>query len=1760
MKKILLILSVFIYSITSFSQVKNLQSNATFNDFLVEYSNQNDSIPKIIKRMAKRWMPRLAPTGNCTLASNALMDYASNYDTYTSDTYSPNWYEIGPIGTNNIDQCTNGQVHNIVFDPNYNGTTNNTLYACSSYGGLWRSENNGTFWQVVNTDTAIPVTTVADLAINPNDSNILFLATGRADGGTVHYGSRAGGVNPVFSQGVYRSTDYGENWHSVNSGLVGSLNERMNIREIEINPLDPDIMFLGTDNGLFRTTNGTDSDPFWSQVFTGLGGYFDTEFKGIAFKPHNYNTVYVSGQDIYRSEDSGDTWISLTSSYGLVLDDLLPHIEINEVMEPAFLVNRINITVTQASTENVYAYINGTERYWQGSQLKKRARMYIYLFNGTEWIEINHYSSNSFNTYNYTRIPIAVSPINPNLVYFGNIMVKGNNNILEGGYFSSRSGYSMGINDGYHADIHALEFAPLAENPGLFCGSDGGMSYRENPLDTGVEWNGINNGLGLTLLWSFDDSESNRDYILGAFQDNSLKMTDTNIYNKDPWEHFNIMGDGYGAQINDVNDKNAFFCTGTYAYRFDYQTDDLFMEMYHFNSSLVQGTDYRPWDPSGTNLRSWLILDFEIKTEPKSEDMYWTFSEINKRLHENTIPSYEDDPDQLWDRVSNIYTNEGLHSSWQRQINRFEISENNPDYRYLVTMAFVPGHTTDYKSHVFKVTDGSSNYTEVEFPGFDLPGPGPGVNDVDTYPIVSDIVLDPTNPDRIWISYTGFNGSFKVAFSDDAGVNWTSQNQGLPNLPVNAIVYQKGSNDILYAATDAGIYVKNGSSDWEKYGACPNVVVEDLKINYCNNKLRIATFGRGIWEADIIPVTGDLPEIVFTADDGTSGVTTWDAEVDRGLRNSVKIEAGATLVINGKISMPRDGKITIKKGGKLILDGGILTNNCDGIWKGIILEGDSSIVQSDSNQGVIEIINGGVIEYAEIGILADQKPGGIIRANDAIFRDNIIGIQMDRYLFDNISFIKNSTFETTSYLYNLNTEPVTFIKLNDIHTIKMRNNTFENLSDFEFSNNRGKGIFAVNSSVILNQNSFTLLYKALDYSTTGIEVTNTVSNNTFVANRIATITYKVDNLEYISNDINMSMQGTAPAFGLLLKSSNGFHVEDNEFYSTSDNFNIGTYLNNCDAANTIYRNQYHELQTAIYASGNNTEAGSTLNEPDEGLQVICNTFNDNEKAIYVSGNGKIATYQGEKLNSAGNTFSPECSGSNIEFNNLGDQVTYFFDDIPEYEPLCNYNINLFEAAVQNDCASQLDSNATVDEIGELKTQKDAKKDEIQVLTDGGDTEGLNETVEESQDDEALRLREKLLSESPNLSEKVMLSATSVEDVLPSVMVKDVLAANPKAAKSDKVQKALDERAEQLPDYMRYEIDLGKEQISEKELLENELSKIIHTREDKINTHITNMLKDSLTNNATAIENLLLNENKLNRRYQLVAHYLTQNDVVSAQTIMNNIPTSFELTENLQSDFNNRLQFFNLNVGLRNADLTWYDLSEEQRTIIDNLATDSESVAGLQARAVLAMIENQDFGVPEITFEDESPKSYQVATEEYAERLNVNPPIANDYFIIDYALDSKESYKDVTFVVYDNQGHNLVTKQPTTKANQYLNVCENWQEGVYYCRKLVNGMLAKEVQFVIDRTKSNDFDIINNDALTIYPNPANDYFVVEIGDNYVKNATLQIVDIKGSLVQSTTLGGSGNQLVVNTTTWQRGVYIVSLSSDTKLIETFKIVIE
>ena len=118
---------------------------------------------------------------------------------------------------------------------------------------------------------------------------------------------------------------------------------------------------------------------------------------------------------------------------------------------------------------------------------------------------------------------------------------------------------------------------------------------------------------------------------------------------------------------------------------------------------------------------------------------------------------------------------------------------------------------------------------------------------------ISSLLVDPTNPNNLYATYSNFTAGAKVYFSNNGGTSWTNISGTLPNIPANKIIYQTGSNGALYLGMDVGIYYRdNTQTDWSLYNSgLPNVEIFDLEIRYSDKKLIAATYGRGLWESPL---------------------------------------------------------------------------------------------------------------------------------------------------------------------------------------------------------------------------------------------------------------------------------------------------------------------------------------------------------------------------------------------------------------------------------------------------------------------------------------------------------------------------------------------------------------------------------------------------------------------------------------------------------------------------------------------------------------------------------------------------------------------------------------------------------------------------------------------------------------------------------------------------------------------------------------------
>jgi hypothetical protein len=163
-----------------------------------------------------------------------------------------------------------------------------------SYGvGILKSIDGGASWSPSLDWSYEQSRGVWMIQIHPTDRRILFAAT---------------------TEGVLKSLDAGGSWTLVHPVIMAM--------DVRINPANPDIVFAAHGNfgstgvGIYRSTDGGQT---WSQLTTGLPAVWAGKVQ-LAIAPGAPGTVYASigevtiGRGLYKSIDGGDSWFQVNAT------------------------------------------------------------------------------------------------------------------------------------------------------------------------------------------------------------------------------------------------------------------------------------------------------------------------------------------------------------------------------------------------------------------------------------------------------------------------------------------------------------------------------------------------------------------------------------------------------------------------------------------------------------------------------------------------------------------------------------------------------------------------------------------------------------------------------------------------------------------------------------------------------------------------------------------------------------------------------------------------------------------------------------------------------------------------------------------------------------------------------------------------------------------------------------------------------------------------------------------------------------------------------------------------------------------------------------------------------------------------------------------------------------------------------------------------------------------------------------------------------
>ncbi|HSK74660.1 MAG TPA: hypothetical protein VK892_23370 [Pyrinomonadaceae bacterium] len=359
----------------------------------------------------------------------------------------PKWQTIGPSG---------GDVRTIVVDPK----DKDRLYISTLDGQIYTSADAGESWElVVNLNR--PRLILDDLMVDLRDSKIIYVSGHRHK-------------NPG---GFFKSIDGGRTWKEAKEL------SREAIHSMTQSPLDPNIITVGTTNGVWISKDSGD---------TGKKIESDTmpeNVNSIAIDPRNTKTIYAgTWWRPYKTTDGGNTWRLIKN--GMIDDSDIFAVTVDP---------RNPDHIFASACSGIYESFNGGER-WAKIQgipsQSRRTRDFLQhpsrpltIYAGTTegfWMSTNGGKSWAMTTQRDLEVnSITVHPDSPDRVFIGTnnygVMVSndgGKSFEQSNGNFSSRYTYSVTPDIERPTRLYATTINTATGGGFIFISDNSGLTWR----------------------------------------------------------------------------------------------------------------------------------------------------------------------------------------------------------------------------------------------------------------------------------------------------------------------------------------------------------------------------------------------------------------------------------------------------------------------------------------------------------------------------------------------------------------------------------------------------------------------------------------------------------------------------------------------------------------------------------------------------------------------------------------------------------------------------------------------------------------------------------------------------------------------------------------------------------------------------------------------------------------------------------------------------------------------------------------------------------------------------------------------------------------------------------------------------------------------------------------------------------------------------------------------------------------------------------
>ncbi|MFD1616281.1 discoidin domain-containing protein [Gelatiniphilus marinus] len=622
--------------------------------------------------------------------------------------------------------------------------------------------------------------------------------------------------------GVVKSTNGGLNWsytglRKFKPDAFGQLNW------LDVATTDSNIVYATTQEGgryrgVYKLLKSTDGGTSWTQKYKTSKRIWD-----MRIKPNDPNTVYIleassssNWINFKKSTNSGDSFTTISNGYPANYSTKSHRARLATTPANAEVVY-IAIGYNGGGAEDKISFFKSSD---SGNSFGKKccgtpASPLVNAEGTTDFLtETCHLAQLTWN------FAFTVSETDENFLACAANKLKlstdggvtwsydRSGNVVTGSQYDNYQ--SNDAHTGVHGDHHGLSVIGNkifnANDGGVYVSLDGGMTVVKDKSD----------GLGIQELWGFSQSFKN-DVMAVGLNHNSTCYRDDRVYGG--WIAVNG-ADAMAANVNPIDDQ--------YMYNHPWGHERV-------KRSLTGKTGHQMQN-LGIEL-GYITLD-NLEFHPHQ---YYT---IYGSDYGDRNKSYK-----LAKSTNNAASWEVIKSFEAEQKNAVAVKSSfaNANYVYAVVDP----------NRVIKSTDEGATWEEV----------GPPTSLIGSNSLWRLAVSD-KNPKHLWVTLRSAKNAVKVIKSTDGGITWSDYSTGLPDQYLYSIIYQRGSDDILYVGTTFGVYYrKSGMAQWEQFGTgMPAGKTPFMFINYAKGKLRLGT-SRGLWENDLIELTP--PKANITANRNT---------------------------------------------------------------------------------------------------------------------------------------------------------------------------------------------------------------------------------------------------------------------------------------------------------------------------------------------------------------------------------------------------------------------------------------------------------------------------------------------------------------------------------------------------------------------------------------------------------------------------------------------------------------------------------------------------------------------------------------------------------------------------------------------------------------------------------------------------------------------------------------------------------------------------